>query len=536
MNNQYFAYIRVSTVKQGEGVSLEAQREAIERYALNQGLSISRWFEEKETAAKQGRPLFTEMIKALKAGKAKGVIMHKIDRSARNLRDWATVGDLSDAGLDVHFAAESVDFTSRGGRLTADIQAVIAADYIRNLKEETLKGIQGRYRQGLFPNKAPLGYLDTGRGKPKAVDPKRKKLVKLAFELYVTGQYSILGLTDELYERGFRSKSGRKVPKSKIERLLANRYYIGIVTDPKTGHQYKGQHEPIVSAELFARVQKAKDSRTRKKKTKHSHLLRGLFKCRECKNSMIGERQKGVVYYRCHTKKCPTNCIAERYIDAAVHEALGALEMTEEAVREFGDWALQWSTELSERPTQVNQAASVRKAQEKLDRLADKLISGVIADETYTSLRSDLELELMKAKEQEQKQQDRAQMYINMKRFLELAKTLTGLYECAKPSEKRQMLELCFSNRIVVAKTVELTPCAWLQEVVNTMVDPISCPIGGETRRNAELRTIKFEDIQRLGSTPELQEFLRIVENINADCSNAELPEIPTEDGYREAA
>ena len=536
MNNQYFAYIRVSTVKQGEGVALEAQRDAIERYAFNQGLSISRWFEEKETAAKQGRPLFTEMIKDLKAGKAKGVIMHKIDRSARNLRDWATVGDLSDAGLDVHFAAESVDFTSRGGRLTADIQAVIAADYIRNLKEETRKGIQGRYRQGLFPNKAPLGYLDTGRGNPKALDPERTKFIKLAFELYATGQYSIVGLTDELFERGFRSKSGRKVPKSKIETLLVNRYYIGIVTDPKTGQQYKGQHEPIVSVELFTNVQKAKDSRTRKKKTKHSHLLRGLFKCRECENAMIGERQKGIVYYRCHTTACPANCIAERYIDAAVHEALGALEMTEKAAQEFGDWALQWSTELSARPTQVNQAASVRKAQEKLDRLADKLISGVITDETYTSLRSDLELGLMKAKEHAQKNQDRAQMYANVKRFLERAKTLTGLYEYAKPAEKRQMLELCFSNRSVVSKTVELTPREWLQEVVNTMVDLISCPIGGETRRISELRTIQTEDIQRLGSTPELQEFLRLAENISANCSCVELPETPTGDSYRQAA
>ena len=184
----------------------------------------------------------------------------------------------------------------------------------------------------------------------------------------------------------------------------------------------------------------------------------------------------------------------------------------------------------------MNQAASVRKAQEKLDRLADKLISGVITDETYTSLRSDLELELMKAKEQEQKQQDRAQMYDNMKRFLELAKTLTGLYEYAKPAEKRQMLELCFSNRFVVSKTVELTPREWLQGVVNTMVDPISCPIGGETRRKSEFRSIPIEDIQRLGSTPELQEFLQIAENINADCSSTDLPETPTEDSYREAA
>ncbi len=124
MNKTYFAYIRVSTVKQGEGVSLEAQKEAIERYCVQHGLMVAQWFQEKETAAKQGRPIFTDMIKRLNKKQAGGVVMHKIDRSARNLRDWATVGDLQDAGIDVHFAAESVDFASRGGRLTADIQAV----------------------------------------------------------------------------------------------------------------------------------------------------------------------------------------------------------------------------------------------------------------------------------------------------------------------------------------------------------------------------------------------------------------------------
>ena len=124
MTKSYFAYIRVSTVKQTEGASLTAQREAITRFADQNGFEITQWFEEKETAAKHGRPLFTQMVKFLKQRKANGVIMHKIDRSARNFRDWATIGELHDDGIEVHFANENVDFTSRGGRLSADIQAV----------------------------------------------------------------------------------------------------------------------------------------------------------------------------------------------------------------------------------------------------------------------------------------------------------------------------------------------------------------------------------------------------------------------------
>lgn len=57
-----FGYVRVSTVKQGDGVSLEAQRDAILAFASRNNLSVGQWFEEKETAAKRGRPIFNKMI------------------------------------------------------------------------------------------------------------------------------------------------------------------------------------------------------------------------------------------------------------------------------------------------------------------------------------------------------------------------------------------------------------------------------------------------------------------------------------------
>jgi len=162
----FFGYIRVSTAKQGQqGVSLQEQRDSILRYASRSGLEIISWFDERETAAKQGRPTFTRMMKLLRQEKARGVVLHKIDRGARNLKDWADIAALNDVGIEVHFANESLDMNSRGGRLSADIQAVVAADYIRNLREETLKGFNGRIKQGLYPLPAPLGYLDKGGGK-----------------------------------------------------------------------------------------------------------------------------------------------------------------------------------------------------------------------------------------------------------------------------------------------------------------------------------------------------------------------------------
>jgi len=208
----YYAYIRVSTQKQGQkGSSLQEQRAAIEAYARRHNLSITEWFEERETAAKRGRRVFNRLLKQLERNKAAGVIIHKVDRSARNLRDWADLGILMDRGIRVYLAHEDLDLTSRGGRLSADIQAVIAADYIRNLREEVLKGFYGRLKQGFYPLRAPLGYLDNGKAKPKTLDPATAPHIRAAFELYASGQFTLEALVEELDARGLRNRHGRRV-------------------------------------------------------------------------------------------------------------------------------------------------------------------------------------------------------------------------------------------------------------------------------------------------------------------------------------
>jgi DNA invertase Pin-like site-specific DNA recombinase len=117
MGKAFFAYARVSTPRQGtRGVSLPEQKDAIGRYAERHELEIVRWFEERESASKQGRAVFSEMLRLLRLGVAQGVIIHKIDRSVRNLEDWNDIGKLVDAGVEVHFATESLDLKSISGR------------------------------------------------------------------------------------------------------------------------------------------------------------------------------------------------------------------------------------------------------------------------------------------------------------------------------------------------------------------------------------------------------------------------------------
>ncbi len=329
--NRYFSYVRVSTARQGQnGTSLAEQLASIERYAAKYRLEIVQQYEEQETAAKAGRPVFLEMLRALRGGKADGVIIHKIDRSARNLKDWADLGTLIDSGIEIHFANESIDLTSRGGRLSADLQAVIAADYIRNLREEVKKGFYGRLKQGFYPMPAPIGYLDAGGGKPKLLDTATATLVKKAFELYAAGKWSLYALTKKMGELGLRNKNGKPFIKNGIHKMLKNPFYCGLIEIEKTGEIFRGQHEPLITQTLFDLVQDVLSGKKKDRKQTHFFIFRRLIACQSCSYKTIGERQKGFVYYRCQTKTCPQKTVREEEVEKGFLPILKKLQFSEE--------------------------------------------------------------------------------------------------------------------------------------------------------------------------------------------------------------
>lgn len=329
-----FAYIRVSTARQGErGSSLVEQRTAIENYARRHDLLITEWFEERETAAKRGRRGFTRMLRLLDHKKAAGVIIHKIDRGARNLKDWADLGELIDHGVEVHFAHESLDLHSRGGRLSADIQAVVAADYIRNLRDEVRKGFYGRLKQGYFPLPAPLGYVDNGGGQVKTLDPIAAPLVRRAFDLYASGQYSLDMLSEHMYGLGLRNRRGGRITRSGLATLLSSEFYVGIIRLKRSGESFLGKHPPLVSQDLFDAVQDVMQGRRQHRGLKHSFPYRRLFRCTHCQNFLVGEVQKGIRYYRCHSKGCPSACIREDALEQQIREGLSRFVVTPDELR-----------------------------------------------------------------------------------------------------------------------------------------------------------------------------------------------------------
>ena len=477
---QCFGYIRVSTAKQGRlSVSLPEQRDAILRYAQRNEINITSWFEERETAAKLGRPVFNRMLNLLRHGKAHGVVLHKIDRGARNLRDWADLAELTDVGLEIHFANESLDLHSRGGRLSADIQAVIAADYIRNLREECLKGFYGRLKQGIFPLQAPVGYLDKGGGKPKEPDPIHGPLVRKTFELYATGEYSLETLRKHITKLGLRNRRGGEVSETGLSILLNNPFYIGIIKLKKTQETFQGVHEPLISKSLFDRVRAVLSGRINVKAQKHDFIFRRLLRCQSCGYNLIGEYQKGHCYYRCHTTECPTTCVREEVAESEIRANLTLLRFDEEERAYFKNKLSEMQAEWPARQEAEKKRVELQLGQieARLNRLTDAFLDGTIDKAIFDQRKASLLQEKGSAQEAASNlahEKPGAENHIS--KYLELAASALLSYDSAFPHEKRDLLRSLTSNLEVVGKNVVVKLLFPFDEVANRNKFTYSAP------------------------------------------------------------
>lgn len=449
-SKRYFSYIRVSTQRQGQtGTSLVEQQAAIERHARMWNLNIIKRFEERETAAKQGRPVFLEMIKSLRQRGADGVIIHKIDRSARNLKDWADLGALIDSGIEVHFANEGLDLNSRGGRLSADIQAVVASDYIRNLREETKKGIYGRLRQGLYPFPAVIGYVDKGAGKPKEPHPVNAPLIRQAFELYATGQWGQIGLLQEMSRRGLRSKHGKPISLGGLSLILHNPFYMGLIKIEKTGEFFSGVHTPIVAKALFDQVQAVLEGKNIRKTARHFFVFRRQIRCAKCRHSFIPERQKGHVYYRCHTPQCRRGTLREEVIETPFLDILENLRFSDEENKmlraEIYRQEDQFASEVDLREKELK--VRLEKARERLSSLTDWAIDQVFDRETYLYKKNELILEEKEILQQlDNNSRTASEVVSEIENILELANSARLSYEIGNDDEKRDLVKSIVSN------------------------------------------------------------------------------------------
>jgi site-specific DNA recombinase len=326
-------YLRVSTEKQAvrdadpEGYSIPAQREACLRKAqsLNSEV-VDEYVDRGESARSAARPALQAMLARIKTeADVDYIIVHKVDRLARNRADDVGIGlALKMAHVQLVSVSENIDETP-SGQLLHGIMTSIAEFYSQNLASEILKGTVQKAASGGTPTRAPLGYLnvrdkDNGEEiRTIAVDPDRAPLVRHAFEAYASGDHTMRSCLEEVTDMGLTSRPTPKSPAKPVSfsyfaRMLQNRYYIGFVS--YRGVEYPGRHEPLISAELFNRVQEVIRSHAGagEKQRINNHYLKGTVFCQQCGSRLCLTNAKGrYLYFFCTGRQKGNGC-PQRYI------------------------------------------------------------------------------------------------------------------------------------------------------------------------------------------------------------------------------
>jgi len=351
------AYIRFSSEMQSDSFSLDAQLRQIKEQAERDGVEIVKVYADPAQSAyrKKYRPGINAMREAARRREFKVLYVHKVDRLARRL-EWSLeiVHELQE--LDIIFKAvqQPFDLSTPEGKLLFHLVSSLDEFYSDNLSKETNKGKLERSLQGYHNGTVPWGYISQLQGKRKVgvPDPEKAPVVLEMFERYAIGKYSDMQIAEWLNSQGHLTSRNRGFGKDTVRDMLCNTYYVGriryrgMTVRPK-GVSFRstpprvavGQHEPIVSEELWQRCQTVRASRHVQVKTQQRtvriNLLQGLVVCARCGRWLrIQTPTRGPTYYREDShlrgfRDCAdiSQCVRAESIDAQVGELVQSLKL-----------------------------------------------------------------------------------------------------------------------------------------------------------------------------------------------------------------
>jgi len=332
---KYVIYCRKSSDSEDRQIlSLDAQKRELLDIAEKNNLKIIKIFQESMSAKASGRPIFNEMLTMLQTGKADAILCWKLDRLARNFIDGGQVIDLLQRSTIEEIRTHENIHSPKDNVLLLAVQLGMANQYIRDLSENVKRGNREKLARGEWPNHAPLGYLNDKATKTITIDPTTSKYIPRIFELYLTGSYSIKNISDILFKEGLRTKTGRKVFKSQIQRILSSIFYTGMME--RNGKYYEGKHTPLINRKTFENAQELFLGRSRPRPKKLFFPLRGFLKCENCGCAITASLKKGHHYYYCtgNRDNCNErkNYMREIYLYNEIAPILESIDFTERKI------------------------------------------------------------------------------------------------------------------------------------------------------------------------------------------------------------
>jgi site-specific DNA recombinase len=496
---QVAIYIRVSTEDQAkEGYSLEVQREYLESFAKREGYEIYKVYcDDGISAYSTRRPALQELLKDAKDKKFKLVLVYKIDRFSRNLKDLLMlVDELSSYGVGFKSATEPFDTTTSAGKLMFQ-QLGSFAEFERNRIAERVfpgmvKGVLSGNWQGA--RYAPYGYRYNKEKRLLEIDEQEAKVVKIIFEMCLAGK-SIRFITEYLTKKKYRNRKGNIFTTKLIGDILKNRIYTGKLVwnryhydknkKTKKGYAYvknspdkiiiaQGKHEAIISEEDFNLAQeKLKQRHIEIKRKKSDYPLSGIIYCAKCNhrylgissisNHRTGEKKR---WYRCSGPqksfiRCKNKAVKAEEIEPKVAALLDCL------LRSKTLKSSRWTTVTGANLLSFKQISKdeleklkngLKMNRQKQSKLTDAYLENLLSDEVFKAKNEGLRREeeelqkLIALQELREVERERSKDYLN--RVEEFLSGYNPRQKELTPEQEKQVLGLLFKNIKIARKDI----------------------------------------------------------------------------------
>lgn len=283
--------------------------------AIRDGVTVTEIRQESHSAKDSGqRPVFNKIIEDIKQGTFDGILAWDPSRISRNAGDLGRIVDLIDQGYIKEIRTHGQRFTNSPNEKFLLTILCSQAKLENDHKGENVKrGLRAKCALGWRPGMPPLGYFydpACRKGEKRIIiDPERAPIMKQMFERVAYQGQSGRDILQWMDEAGFKTRSGCKMALSRIYLILRDSFYYGRFEYPLgSGVFYDGKHVPIISKDLFDKVQACLVHAPRLRPgTKEFNFVK-IFKCGKCGSGVTASekfkrlKNGGVnkyIYYHC---------------------------------------------------------------------------------------------------------------------------------------------------------------------------------------------------------------------------------------------
>ncbi len=451
---------RVSSDEQTKGYSLDVQSDSLRKCCERNGIEIAYEFSEHCSAKDFDRPSFNEFLSYLKKNKNSidVLLFTTWDRFSRNsLEALSVIKKLKNLGIAVNAIETPLDLSIPDSKLMLALYLAMPEVDNDRRSMKIRGGIRGSLKSGRWCSNAPIGYQNSRdeNNKPIIIPNEQAKHIRYIFE-QSSKNVSQADIRATLKQRGFN------VPRSTLSGILRKHIYIGKILVPRSEEEEEtlitGIHEPLISEELFYKVQhiiegKAKKNNKPNNARRREELpLRGNLLCSKCGLHLTGSAsrgRKGIRYFYYHCNHCKDERFRAEKINNSISNILANLKFSSDNDKLLGAVI---EDRLKQKISDINTVEIQKKLsgiQNRLYNLQDHLADNNLSPEEYTTMRGRYELQ-KQTLEQELKNVSlqTGELKTKLRKYFHVINNLDVMFQNADLANKSKILGSTFPEKL----------------------------------------------------------------------------------------